>query len=70
MPGCPTKVELFIDANPIRIKYSNLRKVAKLIDATNPPRGKDLGSALYTTDVCTVIMKKKNWKAIHHLSAE
>jgi carbonic anhydrase len=70
IPGCAAEMMFFIDEHIVRIKKSNMKKVAKLIDATNPPR-KDDGSFIDNTPaVCTVTVKPKKWKAIHHLRAE
>jgi hypothetical protein len=62
-------VMFFIDENVVRIKQSSLEKVAKLIDATNPPQVDDR-SFIEIKDICTVTAKDKKWKTIHHLGAE
>lgn len=71
IPGCASKMMFFIDQNVVRIKKSNMKKVAKLIDATNPPRTDDGSSFIDNTPaVCTVAVKPKKWSAIHHLSVQ
>jgi hypothetical protein len=68
LPGCTAAMMFFIDENVVRIKQSNMRKVAKLIDATNPPRVEDDNRLfIEAKDVCTVTAKDKKWKAIHRI---
>lgn len=70
IPGCASKMMFFIDEHIVPIKKSSAKKVAKLIDDTNPPRKEDGSFIDNTAAVCTVTTRPNKRTAIHRLTAD